>query len=58
MVRKLRGVEKKESKHDKRERRASNAKAKQQLLTVAVPVLAGIALLVVGYVYLATRQRS
>lgn len=58
MVRKLRGGTKKENKHEKKERRTNNAKARQQVLTVVVPALIAIALLVAGYVYLATRQKS
>lgn len=58
MVRKLRGSTKKESKQDKKERRASNALAKRQFLTVVVPVLAAVAVLVAGFIYLATRKKS
>lgn len=57
MVRKLRGGTKKENKHEKKERRVNNAKARQQVLTIVVPALIALALLVAGYVYLATRQK-
>ncbi len=58
MVRKLRGGNKKETKHDKKERRAVNAQASQQLLTVVIPVLVGVALLIAGYIFLATRKAA
>lgn len=56
MVRKLKGGTKKESKYDKKERRASNHAAKQKVLTVVVPVLIALALLIAGLVFLATRK--
>ena len=57
MVRKLKGGTKKESKYEKKDRRATNLAAKQKVLTVVVPVLVALALLIAGLVYLATRKQ-
>ena len=57
MVRKLRGSAKKESRLDKKERRAANAVAKQRLLTVVLPVLLAVAIIIAGLVYLASRKK-
>ena len=52
MVRKLRGPVKKENKDEKRQRRRDNVEGKQRILTVAVPVLAGLLLLLVVIIWL------
>lgn len=56
-MRKLRGTAKKESKGEKKERRTANALAKKQILSIALPVLAVVALLVAGFIYLSTRKK-
>lgn len=52
MVRKLRGPVKKESKGERRQRRRGNVVGKQQILTVAVPVLVVVVALLVTFVWL------
>ena len=54
MVRKLRGPVKKESKEERRQRRRENVEGKQQILTVAVPVLAGALIVLVVYLWVKT----
>lgn len=51
MVRKLKGPVKKESKEERRQRRRENAQGKQQILTVALPILLGLFLLLVVYMW-------
>lgn len=55
MVRKLRGGNKKETKSEKKDRRAANAEAKERLVSIVLPVCVTIALLVAAFVYWGTR---
>ena len=57
MVRKLRGPVKKESKEQRRARRAENVEGKQKILTIAIPVLIAVAILVAVLVYLSARNK-
>ena len=56
MVRKLKGPVKKESKEERRQRRGENVGGKQQILTVALPIMIMIALVLGFIVYFGTRK--
>ena len=57
MVRKLRGPVKKESKEERRMRRAENVEGKQKILSIAIPVLIAVVLLIGLFVYLGVREK-
>ena len=56
MVRKLRGPVKKESKEQRRARRAENVEGKQRILSIAIPVLIIVAILIALWVYLGVKK--
>ena len=56
MVRKLKGPVKKESKKERRERRQENVKGKEQIKTIAIPIILGLAVLLAVIIWLAARS--
>ena len=54
-MRQLKGGKVKESRKEKRERKEDNKRNKEQLITVVLPTLGGMALLVLAYIYFGTR---
>ncbi|XP_077914812.1 single-pass membrane and coiled-coil domain-containing protein 4 isoform X1 [Halichoerus grypus] len=54
-MRQLKGKPKKETSKDKKERKQAMQEARQQITTVVLPTLAVVVLLIVVYVYVATR---
>ncbi|KAL6104944.1 smco4 [Pungitius sinensis] len=54
-MRQLKGKPKKETSRDKKERKLAMQEARQQVSTVVVPTLALLVLLIVVFVYVATR---
>lgn len=54
-MRQLKGS-KKLSRKEKQELRQENAKIQEQIKTIVLPVFAGIAVLIVAYVFLRSRQ--
>ena len=56
MVRKLRGPVKKETKHEKRQRRQENAVGKQRFITFVIPSLIAVVVVVGLIIYLGTKK--
>ncbi|XP_054581027.1 single-pass membrane and coiled-coil domain-containing protein 4 isoform X2 [Eptesicus fuscus] len=54
-MRQLKGKPKKETSKDKKERKQAMQEARQQVTTVVLPTLAVVVLLIVVFVYVATR---
>ncbi|KAK2490360.1 hypothetical protein MC885_015575 [Smutsia gigantea] len=54
-MRQLKGKPKKETSKDKKERKQAMQEARQQITTVVLPTLAVVVLLIVVFVYVATR---
>ncbi|KPP59387.1 UPF0443 protein C11orf75-like [Scleropages formosus] len=54
-MRQLKGKPKKETSKDKKERKQAMQEARQQIATVVLPTLAVVVLLIVVFVYVATR---
>ncbi|KAK7882744.1 hypothetical protein WMY93_028918 [Mugilogobius chulae] len=54
-MRQLKGKPKKETSKDKKERKQAMQEARQQIATVVLPTLAVVVLLIVMFVYIATR---
>ncbi|KAJ8256312.1 hypothetical protein COCON_G00184640 [Conger conger] len=54
-MRQLKGKPKKETSKDKKERKQAMQEARQQISTVVLPTLAVVVLLIVVFVYVATR---
>lgn len=57
-MRQLRGKPKKETSKDKKERKQAMQEARQQITTVVLPTLAVVVLLIVLFVYVATRPNT
>ncbi|XP_017927038.1 single-pass membrane and coiled-coil domain-containing protein 4 isoform X1 [Manacus vitellinus] len=57
-MRQLRGKPKKETSKDKKERKQAMQEARQQITTVVLPTLAVVVLLIVVFVYVATRPNT
>ncbi|XP_065586059.1 single-pass membrane and coiled-coil domain-containing protein 4 [Cyrtonyx montezumae] len=57
-MRQLRGKPKKETSKDKKERKQAMQEARQQITTVVLPTLAIVVLLIVVFVYVATRPNT
>lgn len=55
IMRQLKGKPKKETSKDKKERKQAMQEARQQVATVVLPTLAVVVLLIVVFVYVATR---
>lgn len=55
-MRQLKGGKTKETRKEKSERRAFNREIKSQFKTVVLPTLIAIALFIIAFVYLKTRQ--
>ncbi|XP_077398046.1 single-pass membrane and coiled-coil domain-containing protein 4 isoform X4 [Festucalex cinctus] len=55
IMRQLKGKPKKETSKDKKERKQAMQAARQQVSTVVLPTLAVVVLLIVVFVYVATR---
>lgn len=55
IMRQLKGKPKKESSKDKKERKQAMQEARQQVATIVLPTLAVVVLLIVVFVYVATR---
>lgn len=56
MARQLKGGKRNETRQEKKERRALNREIKSQFTTIVLPTLGAIALVIVAFVYLKTRQ--
>lgn len=54
-MRQLKGKPKKETSKDKRERKQAMQEARQQVATIVLPTLAVVVLIIVVFVYVATR---
>lgn len=54
-MRQLKGKPKKETSKDKKERKQAMQEARQQVTTIVLPTLAVVVLLIVVFVYVATR---
>ncbi|XDB65639.1 hypothetical protein AB1E18_018949 [Capra hircus] len=57
-MRQLKGKPKKETSRDKKERKQAMQEARRQITTVVLPTLAVVVLLIVVFVYVATRPAS
>ncbi|OPJ90330.1 single-pass membrane and coiled-coil domain-containing protein 4 [Patagioenas fasciata monilis] len=57
-MRQLRGKPKKETSKDKKERKQAMQEARQQITTVVLPTLAVVVVLIVVFVYVATRPNT
>lgn len=55
VMRQLKGKPKKETSKDKKERKQAMQEARQQVATVVLPTLAVVVLLIIVFVYVATR---
>lgn len=55
IMRQLKGKPKKETSKDKKERKQAMQEARQQVATIVLPTLAVLVLLIVFFVYVATR---
>ncbi|KAM7399896.1 hypothetical protein PAMP_019134 [Pampus punctatissimus] len=55
IMRQLKGKPKKETSKDKKERKQAMQEARQQVATVVLPTLAVVVLLIIVFVYVATR---
>ncbi|TDH14717.1 hypothetical protein EPR50_G00023330 [Perca flavescens] len=55
IMRQLKGKPKKETSKDKKERKQAMQEARQQVATIVLPTLAVVVLLIVVFVYVATR---
>lgn len=55
IMRQLKGKAKKETSKDKKERKQAMQEARQQVATIVLPTLAVVVLLIVVFVYVATR---
>ncbi|XP_040112431.1 single-pass membrane and coiled-coil domain-containing protein 4 [Oryx dammah] len=57
-MRQLKGKPRKETSRDKKERKQAMLEARRQITTVVLPTLAALVLLIVVFVYVATRPAS
>lgn len=58
IMRQLKGKPKKETSKDKKERKQAMQEARQQVATIVLPTLAVVVLLIIVFVYVATRPED